>query len=155
MEYLHYRTLSEDEIEKLIERLIRISKEKGAKVTTQRILIFRELAKRTREHPSAEELYESLKNKVYGLSLSTVYRTLAALERLGLVRRIPTPDGKAHFELANKPHGHFICQNCGKVEDITEEVNPSGEILKKLTSGGYKVSECNLVCYGLCPNCSN
>jgi Fur family peroxide stress response transcriptional regulator len=155
MEYLHYRTLSEEEIEKLIERLIRISKEKGAKVTTQRILIFKELAKRTREHPSAEELYESLKNKVYGLSLSTVYRTLAALERLGLVRRIPTPDGKAHFELANKPHGHFICQNCGRVEDITEEVNPSGEILKKLTSGGYKVSECNFVCYGLCSNCSN
>jgi Fur family peroxide stress response transcriptional regulator len=155
MAYLHYERLDEKEIEELIEQMIRISKERGAKVTTQRILIFKELARRTREHPSAEELYESLKGKVYGLSLSTVYRALAAFEQLGLVRRIPTPDGKAHFELANRPHGHFICQNCGRVEDIAEDTVSTADLTARLTNKGYEVKECNFVCYGICPACRN
>jgi Fur family peroxide stress response transcriptional regulator len=155
MEYLHYERLDEREIEKLIEQMIKVSKQKGAKVTTQRILIFKELARKTREHPSAEEIYESLKGKVYGLSLSTVYRALAAFEQLGLVRRIPTPDGKAHFELANKPHGHFICQKCGKVEDIHGGGEGVNQIAESLERRGYTVNECNFVCYGICSSCKN
>jgi len=155
MERLHHGQLDEREIDALIERMIKVSKEKGAKVTTQRILIFKELIKRTHEHPSAEELYETLKGKVYGLSLSTVYRALATFEELGLVRRIPTPDGKAHFELATKPHGHFICQNCGKVEDFEISTPRDCSVERKLEEKGYSVNECNLVCYGLCPSCKN
>jgi len=152
MEYLNYSTLSEQEIDALIERMIKTSKEKGAKVTTQRILIFKELARRTKNHPSAEEIYESLKNKVYGLSLSTVYRALAAFEELGLVRRIPTPDGKAHYELANEPHGHFICQICGEIYDFHAPFETEG--LKEFLKGeGYEVKECTPVCYGVCPSC--
>ena len=155
MGYLDYTNLNDKEIEELIKKMIDISKERGAKVTTQRILIFKELLKRTKEHPSAEEIYESLKSKVYGLSFSTVYRALSAFEELGLVRRIPTPDGKAHFEVANKPHGHFICKNCGKIYDLENE----GEILKefkeKLNKEGFEVEECNFVCYGICQSCRN
>jgi Fur family peroxide stress response transcriptional regulator len=155
MEYLSYERLDEQEIEKLIEKMIKVSKEKGAKVTTQRILVFKELAKRTREHPSAEELYETLKGKVYGLSLSTVYRALATFEELGLVRRIPTPDGKAHFELAVKPHGHFICRNCGKVEDVELSDESLEGLKREMAAKGYEPFECNVVCYGLCSSCKN
>jgi len=153
--FLHYRNLNEEEIEKLTKELVERSKRRGSKVTTQRILIFQELAKHTKEHPSAEELYESLKDKVYGLSLSTVYRSLATFEELGLVRRIPTPDGKTHYELANEPHGHFICRNCGRIYDI-EDIKTADEIFKnKLREIGYKPEMCNYTCYGICPNCGN
>ncbi|HIP98086.1 MAG TPA: transcriptional repressor, partial [Aquifex aeolicus] len=92
-------------------------------------------------------------DKIFGLSISTVYRALAAFEELGLVRRIPTPDGKAHFEIANHPHGHFICKNCGKIIDL-EDINPSVENLKgKLHQKGLVTESCNLVCYGLCKEC--
>jgi len=154
MEYLFYRNLSEEEIEKLIKNMIKICKEKGIKVTTQRILIFKELAKKTKEHPAAEDIYEALKGKVYGLSLSTVYRALNTFESLGLVRRIPTADGKAHFEIANEPHGHFICQRCGKVEDI-ESVNLNNLLKEEVKKQGFNPTECNFVCYGLCKECSN
>ncbi len=153
MESLENSTLSDKEMEELIGRMIEVSKRHGAKVTTQRILIFKELARRTKEHPSAEELFEGLKGKVYGLSLSTVYRTLATFESLGLVRRIPTPDGKAHYEIAGKPHGHFICQKCGGVFDLDDETLPTDEIKSKINSEGFEVKGCNLVCYGLCPSC--
>jgi Fur family peroxide stress response transcriptional regulator len=145
----------EKELQALIERMIDISKSKGSKVTTQRILIFKELAKKTKEHPSAEEIYESLKDKVYGLSISTVYRALSTFEELGLVRRIATPDGRAHYEIAVKPHGHFICQNCKKVFDIEDIQEPLEHIREQLKEKGYTVNECNFVCYGICPSCQN
>ena len=154
MYQLDYKTLDDNEIEKLIKKMIEISRNKGIKVTTQRILVFKELLKHTKEHPSAEELYERLKNKIYGLSLSTVYRTLTTFEKLGLVRRIPTPDGKAHFEIANKPHGHFICQNCGKVFDI-DDIEPSLDSIKiLLEEKGFKPQICNVICYGFCHKCN-
>ena len=155
MGYLNYTTLDEEEIEKLVKEMIDISKGKGAKVTTQRILIFKELLKHTKEHPSAEELYEYLKGKVYGLSFSTVYRALAAFEELGLVRRIPTPDGKAHFEIANKPHGHFICKRCGKIYDLENDEETLKEVKERLNKEGYKAEDCNFVCYGICKACNN
>lgn len=152
---MHYNNLSEEEIEELTKELINRSKRYGVKVTTQRILIFQELAKHTKEHPSAEELFEHLKDKVYGLSLSTVYRSLATFEELGLARRIPTPDGKTHYEIANEPHGHFICRNCGKIYDI-ENIKAADESLKTaLKEQGYETDICNYICYGVCPNCQN
>jgi len=153
MYYFDYKSLDDKEIEKLINQMIEISKRKGVKVTTQRILVFKELLKQTKRHPSAEELYQKLKSKIYGLSLSTVYRTLTTFEKLGLVRRIPTPDGKAHFEIANKPHGHFICRKCGKIFDI-DNIKPSlNSIEKKLEKQGFWVETYNVVCYGLCDKC--
>ncbi|RTZ57992.1 MAG: transcriptional repressor [Gammaproteobacteria bacterium] len=153
MTFLATKGLNEQEEEKLVKYMIKISKEKGAKITTQRILIFKELVKNTKKHPSAEDIYENLKDRVYGLSLSTVYRALSAFEELGLVRRIPTPDGKAHFEIANKPHGHFICKNCGKIIDL-EDIDTSVEDLKgKLHQKGLITESCNVVCYGLCNEC--
>jgi len=154
MQYLNYRELSEEEIERLIEQMIKICKEHDIKVTTQRILIFKELAKKTKEHPSVEEIYDALKGKVYGLSLSTIYRALNTFEKLGLVRRIPTPDGKAHFEIANEPHGHFICQNCGKIVDI-DRSSLNNHLKEEIKNLGYRPFECNFFCYGLCKNCSN
>jgi Fur family peroxide stress response transcriptional regulator len=153
MAFLMEKELTERDTERLVQYMMKISKEKGAKVTTQRILIFKELIKNTKNHPSAEDIYEKLKGKVYGLSLSTVYRALTAFEKLGLVRRIPTPDGKAHFEIANRPHGHFICKECGRIIDL-EETEPSVEGLKQnLKRKGLNADICNFVCYGMCDKC--
>ena len=155
MAFFMEKELTEKDAEKLVQYMMKISKERGAKVTTQRILIFKELLKNTKNHPSAEEIYEKLKGKVYGLSLSTVYRALSAFEELGLVRRIPTPDGKAHFEIANKPHGHFICKECGRIIDL-EETEPSVEGLKEaLREKGLTPDICNIICYGLCERCQS
>jgi len=153
MGFLNYETLNDKEIEKLLKEMIKISKSKGTKITTQRILIFKELLKHTKEHPSAEEIYENLKNKVYGLSLSTVYRALTTFEKLGLVRRIPTPSGKVRFEIANTPHGHFICQNCNKVFDIENLDKSLDGFTKGLQLKGLYPQVCNIVCYGFCKDC--
>ena len=156
MAYLSYKSLDDVEIEKLIQKMIDISKKRGIKITTQRILIFKELLKHTKEHPSAEDIYENLKNKVYGLSLSTVYRALTTFEELGLIRRIPTPDGKAHYEIANEPHGHFICTRCGRIYDLEGVEAPNApQIKEELKNRGFEVQACNAICYGICSDCSS
>jgi Fur family peroxide stress response transcriptional regulator len=145
--------MTQEKLEQIIDILIEKCKKKGMKITTQRVLIFRELVNRTKQHPTADEIYNALKNKVYGLSISTVYRALTSFEELGLVRKINTPDGKSHFELVTSPHGHFICIKCGKIFDIN--IKPHLETLKSsfLEEEGHKINECNFICYGICKDC--
>lgn len=152
--FLQYRELKESEIEKLIQKMIEISKTKGIKITTPRILIFKELVKNTKNHPSAEDLYQNLKGQIYGLSLSTIYRSLTIFEQLGLVRRIPTPDGKAHYEIANYPHGHFICKSCGRIFDLDINQSSLKKEVNKILKEDFEIETCNFLCYGTCKECS-
>ena len=122
------------------------AKEKGMKLTPQRIAVYTELATRN-DHPSAEEIYEALKEKIKGISLPTVYRNLLALETAGLVMRVPTPDGKTRFDAKTHPHAHFVCLSCGKVFDVECEFT-----LKNLPKD-LDVWSVNLVCDGKCKEC--
>jgi Fur family peroxide stress response transcriptional regulator len=137
------------ELEKKLEFFKKKAKEAGLKVTPQRIAIYREIASRN-DHPSAEELFESLKNKMEGISLTTVYRTLASLEKAGLVVRVPTLKDKVHYDARVEPHSHFICVKCGAIHDIDISPEPS---LKKLKEEDFKVLNCTVLCYGLCSKC--
>jgi len=123
-------------------------KASGLKVTPQRLAVYREIASRS-DHPSAEELYESLKDKIEGISLTTVYRTLSSLEKAGLVQRVPTLKDKVRYDARVEPHSHFLCLECGRIYDleVLPEVDP-----ERLKEVGEPVS-CSLMCYGVCREC--
>ncbi len=74
------------EIGRRMERFVDACRGQGMKVTRQRMEVFRELAG-TEEHPDAETLYQSVRERVPAISRDTVYRTLASLEGQGLVRK--------------------------------------------------------------------
>jgi len=137
------------ELERKLELFRKKAKEAGLKVTPQRIAIYRELASRS-DHPSAEELFESLKNKIEGISLTTVYRTLSSLEKAGLVVRVPTLKDKVHYDAKLEPHSHFVCVKCGAIYDIDI---PLKQPSAKLSEEGFEVLNCTLLCYGR--NCSS
>ncbi len=126
------------------------AKEMGLKVTPQRIAVYREIVSR-KDHPSAEELYETLKGKIEGISLTTVYRTLSSLEKAGFVKRVPTLKDKVRYDARLEPHGHFICKKCGKIVDIEVTLPVSSELLRDVG----EIKECSLVCYGICKECRN
>ncbi|RUM43344.1 MAG: transcriptional repressor [Desulfurobacterium sp.] len=139
------------ELERKLELFRKKAKEAGLKVTPQRIAIYRELASRS-DHPSAEELFESLKDKIEGISLTTVYRTLSSLEKAGLVVRVPTLKDKVHYDAKLEPHSHFVCVKCGAIYDIDI---PLKQPSAKLSEEGFEVLNCTLLCYGTCRNCSS
>jgi len=98
-------------------RLREICQHAGLRVTPQRLEVFRELLT-ARDHPSAEQLHERLTERMPSLSLDTVYRTLATLERCGAISQVRAYDGRAHFDGNPEPHHHLICRECGRIVDF-------------------------------------
>ncbi len=86
------------------------------KHSKQRDAIFENLRYRT-DHPTAEEVYLSLKSEMPALSLATVYRNLSQLENDGKILRIGS-GGTARYDGNIAPHYHIMCTECGNVFDI-------------------------------------
>ncbi len=86
------------------------------KHSKQRDAIYSNLCSRT-DHPTAEEVYFSLKNEIPALSLATVYRNLAQLEADMKIIKIGS-GGTARYDGNISPHYHVLCLNCGGVFDI-------------------------------------
>ena len=104
---------------------------------------------RSMDHPSAETLYARLLPEFPDLSLGTVYRTLALFRQEGEAVCVATVAGQERFDGRTDPHAHFICQRCGRVEDVALTVPDK---LLRLELPG-RVSGCTLTFYGVCDHC--
>ncbi len=111
-----------------------------------------ELIKGSFEHPTAMSIYETLREKMPALSLGTVYRNLAILVEQGLVIRMPFKNGFDRFDANTLAHHHLICENCGKVEDISL---PALAEIDKIAakSNEFKILRHRIEFYGICRNC--
>lgn len=70
----------------------------------------------SREHPTAETIYQALKDRFPGLSRGTVYRNLNLLSDEGTITKLPLPIER--FDGNTMPHSHLICSDCGAVVDL-------------------------------------
>ncbi len=104
---------SYQEINKLFSKL-------GLKLTMQRYAIL-EYLMNTKEHPSAEMIYNALKEKYPTITLSTVYNTLEIFEEKGLIKRVPTFTGTARYDATISPHLHIIMNQDGKIIDLHDQ----------------------------------
>ena len=125
---------------------------KGYKATPQRIAICR-IALNSREHPSAQHIYNQVKKIHPTVSLATVYKTLEVLRDLDLVQELNFPKGQARFDSYMNPHINLICVKCGKITDIDDVT--AGEIAKKVAAvTKFKPNGQRLDVYGMCQQCS-
>lgn len=116
----------------------------------QREAIITELQGRY-DHPTAMELYLSVREKIPNLSLGTLYRNLSQLEECGMVLRIP--DGSTdRFDGNVNPHAHFKCSSCGNVYDLMSFKNDTITFSDEIVG---KVTNYSLMAFGLCKNCNN
>ena len=69
-------------------------------------------------HHTADEIFSPAKNKLPGISRATVYNNLKYLESEKLIRRITGDDLSDRYDNSYIPHGHMICEDCGKVKDF-------------------------------------
>ena len=119
--------------------------------TRQRQSILEHL-KRTASHPTATEVYDSVRQELPNISLGTVYRNLEILCNLGLVGKIETFGGQKRFDAIVTDHMHAICTKCGKVRDIEAgpEFNP--EELRRIDSD-FEITGVRVDIIGICPEC--
>jgi Fur family peroxide stress response transcriptional regulator len=125
---------------------------KGYKATPQRIAICR-IALHSREHPTAQSIYNDVKKVHPTVSLATVYKTLQVLRDLGLIQELNLPQVQARFDPCLKPHVNLICQQCGKIEDLDDPT--AREISGRVsTATKFKPNGQRIDVYGICQKCS-
>jgi len=128
-------------------------REKGLKVTPQRMAIYNMLLATT-AHPTAEEVWEHIKGEYPAVSFNTIYTTLTTLEQAGLVLRLHI-GGVAHFDANVQPHAHLCCSECGYVDDycLPDSVD-CAELAHQVNSHtGFTSGRLELNFYGVCHQC--
>jgi Fur family peroxide stress response transcriptional regulator len=128
-----------------------IYRRKGQRLTHQRLEILREISTAT-DHPSAETVFDRVRARVPPLSLDTVYRSLAAFERLGLVERVPADTGQARYDPDTSFHHHLVCERCGQVADLPSAGLDLAEVLERAAVWGT-VRDVRLILRGTCASC--
>ncbi len=135
----------------LTETKIReIFKENGIKFSKHRFEIYK-FVLQNRTHPTVEEVYKGvIKEKLPGISFATVYNVLNKFVEKGLVKELTIGTSK-RFDGYTKPHIHFICKECGKIEDV--EFQEFNSIANKVKEKGWELRETSLYVFGVCPEC--
>lgn len=137
----------------------KLLKEKGLKVTRQRLVVLEVLAENPQEHLTTEEIYERVKVGNPDIGLATVYRTVQLLLELELIERINLDDGFVRYEIGDTQgrehhrHHHLICLRCGGVTAFQKDM------LEALETGvqaalGFRVTDHEVKLYGICRDCS-
>ena len=108
----------------------------------------------TKEHPSAEMIYNDLKGDLPNLSIGTVYRNLKQLEEIGRVIRVTSVDNHERYDANCEDHVHFVCERCGRVIDIMDADINAAKAACNL-SGDAKIKHIQIVLQGICESCSD
>jgi Fur family ferric uptake transcriptional regulator/Fur family peroxide stress response transcriptional regulator len=131
--------------------LSRVLRERGQRVTPQRLAIARTVRELDR-HTTAETVFGRVSEQMPGVSLPTVYATLDLLEEVGLVRRVPTQAGTAVYDPRTEDHHHLVCRGCGEIVDVDAPVD-RGDLLRAARTLGFAADDAQVVVRGLCANC--
>ena len=134
------------------EVLIAKLRDRGLRVTSQRVVIHRVISERD-QHLTAEQVHDAIAERLPGTSLPTVYATLELLEELGLVRRVSTGSGAVLFDSRVAPHAHAVCRSCGALTDVEAPAVPA-DTLRRARAQGFTPDHAQLVIWGLCADCA-
>ena len=126
--------------------------ELGYRLTPQRMMVLSAIESSDR-HISAEEIFTQVVAKYAHVNISTVYRTLELLKRLGLVTETDLGGGRFRYHSAEKGHHHhLICQECGAIIDLEESaLTPLKEAL--LREYKFVADLRHLGIFGRCVKC--
>lgn len=126
---------------------------KSMNYSRQREAIHRFLMSR-HDHPTAEMIYQHVKEECPRISLGTVYRNLSLLEENGQIQKIPSDDNREHYDANVACHPHFVCTHCHKVLDLKMD---DLSFLNTLANQGFDgiILKNQLVFYGFCSDCRN
>jgi Fur family ferric uptake transcriptional regulator len=132
--------------------IVDVLKKQGYRLTPQRLMVVSAI-ENSEDHISADEVYSQVVTRYPNVNISTVYRTLELLKRLGLVTETDLGGGRVRYHPANKGHHHhLICQECGAMIDLDESLlKPLEEAL--LLEHNFIADLRHLAIHGRCVKC--
>lgn len=114
-----------------------------------------ETLKDSKAHLSASQIFTLVQAQCSSISLATVYRNLGVLVEQGEILQLCGARlGEDIYDGCTEHHGHFICNSCYSVEDLTLNGNDWANLVRDLQDRGYSVNYTQLRIHGLCPNCN-
>ena len=132
------------------EAIKRSLKGSGLRCTPQRYAVMAFLMAHT-SHPTAAEIFEAVNRADPRCSRATTYNNLRDLVKAGLVREVAVEGRAARFDVKGVQHHHFICNRCGRVEDMEWYAVPKparGSLGKRI------LRQSELIFRGLCAKCA-
>ena len=121
------------------------------RMTNQREIILRELVT-SKQHLTADELYDIVKKVMPRISLATVYRNLEILSEASIIGKLEISGRQKRFDYDPEDHDHIYCVNCHRVDNLN--IARTGEETKKMNAvEGYTVTGYRLEIVGICESC--
>ena len=133
------------------ETILKGMKEKGLKLTPQRLAIVDAFVEQNPLHPSARLIYREAKKKCRGLSFSTVYLTLNELSKHGIIKMLEFDRMENRFDGNVEEHINLICKGCHKITDHEAPPDLHGQAIGEKSK--FLVTESRLEYYGYCSEC--
>jgi Fur family peroxide stress response transcriptional regulator len=143
---------TKQDIEQRMARFNEACRKSGAKLTHQRMEIFREVAQ-SADHPDVEKVYNGVRKRMPTVSLDTVYRTLGWLKELGLIKTLGPPRERTRFDANLSHHHHFVCVQCGLTRDFYSDKFDKLSLPESVQSIGY-VETTQVEVKGICLKCA-
>ncbi len=138
---------------KRIDNIITLLRERGNRLTPQRVAILTALIE-NETHPTAEQVHKQILKTFPTTSLATVYKTIKLLKDVGEILELEFGDDRSRFD-ARKPHSHphMICTSCGAIMD--SELDNFDVLIDKLAlDTGFSVQSHRFDIFGTCASCS-
>lgn len=117
----------------------------GWRFTRQRSAVYRCLC-RCQDHPTADEVYATVKREIPSISLATVYKALETLVACRLANKLTHADATARYDARRDEHYHFRCTRTGQVQDLPARFDPAlltkldPELQNRLAEQGFHVT---------------
>ena len=143
--------MKRDEIRTRLDEFETLCRQRKLPLTVQRRDILQALLERD-DHPTADQLYESLADRIAGLSRTTVYRVLGLLVEMDVVRRLHCSGTAARFDGRVGRHHHLICKQCDRILDVCDTVLDELSLPASGTEG-FEVDDFSIHFTGTCAEC--
>ena len=134
-----------------VEDILALVRSHGGRATPARRLLLNALFG-SREHRSAEELAAQVHALAPDVHLSTIYRNLEELERLGVIDSTRLGSGPATYHLATAAHGHLVCEQCGTMTEVPDDIF-AGLVRVAADDYGFAINPHRFAVTGRCAGC--
>ena len=135
-----------------IDQFILDCKDIGLSVTYQRLAVFKCLMN-CKTHPTAEEIFTSVKVEHPTISLATVYKNLEVLAQNNIISKVTPLHDLARYDIDTGLHHHAVCIKCRNIIDIPDDDFDNLSIPKQISSE-FEVKDYKIQFEGICNNCS-
>ncbi|MGH9094223.1 MAG: Fur family transcriptional regulator [Acidimicrobiales bacterium] len=104
------------------------------------------------EHLNAEEVVARVRQSTPDVAESTIYRTLGALEQLGVITHVHLGHGPSIYHSAEPAHQHLVCRVCGQITEIPAET--LADLAARIeASYGFAIEPLHFAIQGTCSPC--